>query len=110
MANPLVLIGLGVYLAVMLGVGLYAGRRVHSSTDFIVAGQRLPLLLCTGTLAATWFGGGIYPHWCCKCCIQGRRPRGHCRPFWRGFVSVYRRPLLRADDAAHGLDDDRILF
>ena len=59
MANPLVLIGLGVYLAVMLGVGLYAGRRVRNSTDFIVAGQRLPLLLCTATLAATWFGGGI---------------------------------------------------
>ena len=59
MANPLVLTGLVVYLAVMLGVGLYAGRRVHNSTDFIVAGQRLPLLLCTATLAATWFGGGI---------------------------------------------------
>ena len=59
MAHPLVLIGLIVYLAVMLGVGLYAGRRVHNSTDFIVAGQRLPLLLCTATLAATWFGGGI---------------------------------------------------
>lgn len=59
MANPWVLTGLVVYLAVMLGVGLYAGRRVHNSTDFIVAGQRLPLLLCTATLAATWFGGGI---------------------------------------------------
>ena len=59
MANPLVLIGLGVYIAVILGVGLYAGRRVRNSTDFIVAGQRLPLLLCTATLAATWFGGGI---------------------------------------------------
>ncbi len=59
MANPLVLIGLGLYLALMLGIGLYASRRVKNSADFIVAGKRLPLLLCTGTLAATWFGGGI---------------------------------------------------
>jgi SSS family solute:Na+ symporter len=54
-----VLIGLGLYLACMLGIGLYASRRVGSSEDFIVAGKRLSLPLCTATLAATWFGGGI---------------------------------------------------
>ena len=59
MANPPVLIGLGLYLVLMLGIGLYASRRVKGSTDFIVAGKRLSLLLCTATLAATWFGGGI---------------------------------------------------
>ena len=59
MVNPLVLIGLGLYLALMLGIGLYASRRVEGSVDYIVAGKRLPLLLCTATLAATWFGGGI---------------------------------------------------
>ena len=59
MVNPLVLIGLGLYLALMLGIGLYASRRVKGSVDYIVAGKRLPLLLCTATLAATWFGGGI---------------------------------------------------
>ena len=59
MGNPMVLTGLGIYLAVMLGIGIYASRRIRGSADFIVAGKRLPLLLCTTTLAATWFGGGI---------------------------------------------------
>ena len=57
-----VLLGLGLYLLGMLGIGLYASRRVASSQDFIVAGKRLSLPLCTATLAATWFGGGI----CCS--------------------------------------------
>ena len=52
MVNPLVLIGLGLYLALMLGIGLYASRRVKGSVDYIVAGKRLPLLLCTAPLAA----------------------------------------------------------
>jgi len=30
----------------------------RDTTDFIVAGKRLGIALCTGTLAATWFGGG----------------------------------------------------
>ena len=59
MTHPTVLIGLAIYLVLMLAVGLYASRRIGNSTDFIVAGRRLSLLLCTGTLAATWFGGGI---------------------------------------------------
>ena len=59
MPHSTVLLGLGSYLVLMLGIGLYASRRVKNSTDFIVAGRRLSLLLCTGTLAATWFGGGI---------------------------------------------------
>ncbi|MDP6701678.1 MAG: hypothetical protein QGH25_18650, partial [Candidatus Latescibacteria bacterium] len=59
MTHPVVLVGLAVYLLIMIGVGLYASRRVSGSVDFIVAGKRLSLLLCTSTLAATWFGGGI---------------------------------------------------
>ncbi|MFH1571855.1 MAG: sodium:solute symporter family protein [Gemmatimonadota bacterium] len=54
-----VLIGLGAYLLVMIAIGLAASRRVRDSADFIVAGKRLGLVLCTGTLAATWFGGGL---------------------------------------------------
>jgi SSS family transporter len=42
-----------------LAVGVYAGIRVKGSSDFLVAGRRLGLVLSTGTLAATWFGGGI---------------------------------------------------
>ena len=39
-------------------VGVYAGRRVKDSADFVVAGRRLGILLATGTLSATWFGTG----------------------------------------------------
>jgi len=57
--DTLVLVGLGLYVLIMLGIGLYASRKVRGAADFIVAGKRLSLVLCTGTLAATWFGAGL---------------------------------------------------
>ena len=54
-----IILGLSLYVLLTLLVGLYAGQRVKASADFIVAGRRLGILLATGTLAATWFGGGI---------------------------------------------------
>ena len=56
--ETVVLLGCGVYLALLLAVGIFVGRRVKDSADFIVAGRRLPLWLCTFTLFATWFGAG----------------------------------------------------
>ncbi|MEE9263478.1 MAG: hypothetical protein V3V11_03380, partial [Vicinamibacteria bacterium] len=56
--ETIVLLGCGVYLALLLAVGVFVGRRVKDSADFIVAGRRLPLWLCTFTLFATWFGAG----------------------------------------------------
>ena len=56
--QTIVLLGCGVYLALLLAVGIFVGRRVKDSADFIVAGRRLPLWLCTFTLFATWFGAG----------------------------------------------------
>jgi len=55
----MIIAGLVVYLAIMLAIGLYASRRVEDSADFVVAGRRLGIWLSTGTLAATWFGGGL---------------------------------------------------
>ena len=46
------------YIAAMLGLSLYAHRRVHSVEDFVVAGRRLGFGLALGTLFATWFGAG----------------------------------------------------
>lgn len=43
------------YVVVMLAVSVYAARRVRTEADYLVAGRRLPLLLVTGTLVATWF-------------------------------------------------------
>lgn len=59
MAQWPIVLGLILYVMCTLTIGLYAGRRVKASEDFIVAGRRLGLVLATGTLSATWFGGGI---------------------------------------------------
>lgn len=44
------------YLALSIGIGLFAATRVHSAKDFAVAGRHLPLPVVTATVFATWFG------------------------------------------------------
>jgi solute:Na+ symporter, SSS family len=44
------------YLAVTIGIGLWAARRVHNSRDYVLAGRSLPLYMTTATVFATWFG------------------------------------------------------
>jgi solute:Na+ symporter, SSS family len=44
------------YLAVTIGIGLWAAKRVHNSRDYLVAGRSLPLYMNTATVFATWFG------------------------------------------------------
>lgn len=51
-------IGVAVYLILMILLGIFAGRRVRSLADFLVAGRRLPFSMATATLLATWFGAG----------------------------------------------------
>ena len=53
-----VLIGLAIYMVLMVFIGWWASKRVKNTTDFLVAGRRLGLFLCTGTLFATWFCAG----------------------------------------------------
>ncbi len=55
----MILAGLLIYMAVMLGIGIYAAKGTESSTDFMIAGRRLPLWLCSTSIFATWFGSGI---------------------------------------------------
>jgi solute:Na+ symporter, SSS family len=43
------------YLLVSIAIGLYAASRVKNSTDFIMAGRRLPLFMVVATTFATWF-------------------------------------------------------
>jgi Na+/proline symporter len=50
-----VLIGLAIYMVLMVLIGWWASKRMKTTTDFRVAGRRLGLFLCTGTLFATWF-------------------------------------------------------
>lgn len=44
------------YLAVSIGIGLYAAMRVKSSRDYIVAGRHLPIFVVFAMVFATWFG------------------------------------------------------
>ena len=44
------------YLVLTLGIGVFAGTRVHNTTDFAVAGRSLPLAMVITTTFATWFG------------------------------------------------------
>jgi SSS family solute:Na+ symporter len=50
--------GVGIYLAIMLVIGIYTSKRAQSTADFIVSGRRMPIWICSFTLMATWFGGG----------------------------------------------------
>ncbi len=45
-----------IYLMVSIAIGLWAARRVSSSTDYMVAGRSLPLYITVATVFATWFG------------------------------------------------------
>jgi len=53
------LVVLAVYFIIVFGVGLYATRFIEDSTDFLLAGRRLGLVLAAATLCATHFGGGF---------------------------------------------------
>jgi SSS family solute:Na+ symporter len=47
-----------IYCVAMFALGWWTQRKIHTSEDFIVAGRRLPLMLASATLLATWFGAG----------------------------------------------------
>ncbi len=44
------------YMLVSIAIGLYAARRVHNATDYVVAGRGLPIYITIATVFATWFG------------------------------------------------------
>lgn len=44
------------YWVISVGIGLWAGRRVHNAKDFAIAGRHLPFYIVTATVFATWFG------------------------------------------------------
>ena len=54
----LILLGVGLYMVMLIAVGFYASRSTQSLTDFVVAGRKLPLWLCSISIFATWFGSG----------------------------------------------------
>ncbi|EJF09020.1 MULTISPECIES: sodium:solute symporter family protein [Pontibacter] len=44
------------YLLFNMGVGFWASRRVHNTSDFLLAGRSLPFYISTAVVFATWFG------------------------------------------------------
>lgn len=46
------------YLAAIFGVGIYCNKFNNDIDDYLLAGRRLGVGLATGTLVATYFGGG----------------------------------------------------
>src|SRR4051812_39780907 len=44
------------YLLGTLGIGVWAGTRIKNTSDFAIAGRRLPLIMVVTTTFATWFG------------------------------------------------------
>ncbi|MEM7001862.1 MAG: sodium:solute symporter family protein [Pseudomonadota bacterium] len=57
--QQIILAGVGVYLLVMISIGVISARRASAqAADFMLAGRTLPLWLCTATIMATWLGGG----------------------------------------------------
>ena len=46
------------YLIAIFGVGIYCNKFNNTIDDYLLAGRRLGLGLATGTLVATYFGGG----------------------------------------------------
>jgi len=56
--ETIIFIGVGIYVVLMLAVGVYASKKNETAEDFIIAGRGMPMFLCTATIIATWFGGG----------------------------------------------------
>jgi SSS family solute:Na+ symporter len=44
------------YTAIMIGIGVYAARKVKNSEDYVLAGRSLPFYMALSTVFATWFG------------------------------------------------------
>jgi solute:Na+ symporter, SSS family len=57
LSNPYIVTIL-LYLAALVGVGVWKSRSVRDSADFMVAGRRLTWFVLVGTLLATWIGNG----------------------------------------------------
>jgi len=47
---------LALYILFLIAVGFIAGRKVHSSAEYLLAGRDVPLPLAILSLLATWFG------------------------------------------------------
>lgn len=54
--NTTLVVFVVLYLLGTLALGVWAGTRIRNTTDFAIAGRRLPLIMVVTTTFATWFG------------------------------------------------------
>ncbi|WLI88619.1 sodium:solute symporter family protein [Massilia sp. R2A-15] len=54
--NTTLITAVVLYLLGTLGLGVWAGTRIKNTSDFAIAGRRLPLIMVITTTFATWFG------------------------------------------------------
>jgi hypothetical protein len=97
------------YLAVTIGIGLLAARRVHNAKDYMVAGRSLPLYMNVATVFATWFGAETVLSVSATFAKDGlgRHPR---RPVRRQPVPGDRGAAVRAAVLPHEPADHRRLL
>ncbi len=55
---PWILLFLGVYLAVIIALGVFYSRKVHESDDLVVAGRQLNFIFLVPSIVATWICAG----------------------------------------------------
>jgi SSS family transporter len=51
----LIVVGIVVFFALRMSVGIWASRKVKNAVDYIVAGRRLPIYMVGASVMATWF-------------------------------------------------------
>jgi Na+/proline symporter len=56
--ETIIFIGVAIYFVMMLVIGIVASKKSNTTANFIVAGRRMPIWICSATIVATWFGGG----------------------------------------------------
>jgi len=57
-SQTIILIGVVIYVAAMLAVGLFVAGKSESMSDFAVGGRNMSLTVCSISIVATWFGSG----------------------------------------------------
>ncbi len=56
--QTIILVGTGIYVALMLAVGLLVAKKSASLEDFAASGRNMSLTVCAISVIATWFGAG----------------------------------------------------
>jgi SSS family solute:Na+ symporter len=57
-SQTIILVGSGLYVIVMLAVGLLVAGKSTSMNEFAVSGRNMSLAVCSISIMATWFGSG----------------------------------------------------